>query len=150
MTTMKLNTLALSAVAMLTLAVGCGVADENATQDEQQVTAQSCLKDQKLCPTCDGTGTYCATICGDCAAPIANPNVEAAGSTCKAGDMLCPKCDGSGTYCAARCFECPPPAVANPDPSVSAMASTSCPSRQFLCQRCDGSTYCAPECAPCL
>ncbi|GMU11480.1 hypothetical protein [Corallococcus caeni] len=148
---MKLNALAMSVVAMLTLAVGCGVADGNVTQGEQ-VTAQgsTCAMGQHLCPTCDGKSTYCAVMCGDCAVPIAAPTVEAEGLTCKTGQRLCPTCDGTGTYCATRCFECAPQVVANPDPSVSAMGSTSCPPRQFLCQRCDGSYQCAPECAPCL
>lgn len=105
---MKLSALAMSTVAMLMLTVGCGVADENVTQDEQ-VTAQgvTCKTGQRLCPTCDGTGSYCATRCFECAPQVvANPDPSAKGTTsCPPRQFLCQRCDGS-YQCAPECAPC--------------------------------------------
>ena len=69
----------------------------------------ACSGGKRECPQCDGSGTYCATRCFECADPgLQQGGVESSALTCRTGERICTTCDGTRTYCAIRCPECAP------------------------------------------
>jgi hypothetical protein len=101
-------------------------AREAASPCAEQAPAARCAPPLRQCVRCDGSGTFCAPRCPECAPPLTPaPDSDVTSLTCRFPLHDCLTCTG-GHVCARLCPLCPPAASDAPAADALSLAPPRC------------------------